>query len=100
MWNHTAGDVTNVLGGRAVYLKNSALVCLTGAATMSKYSTADPCLLVGRENADVRRAARGVFALAQHNYLSPSIAYRDAQPMRDADHALKRKTATEVRGLR
>ncbi len=100
MWNCSNGDVTNVLGGRAIYLQNAALVCLTGAATVSKYATSDPCLLVGRENADVRRAARAVFALAQHNYLSPNTAYRDAQPMRDADHALMRRSAIEVRGLR
>ena len=100
IWNVTGEQIDNVLEGRAVYLQNSALVCLTGSATVSQYATPDPCLLVGRDNADIRRAARGVFALAQPNYLSPTKAYRDAQPMRDADHALERRLATEVRGLR
>jgi hypothetical protein len=97
MWMVGGTDAWNVLEGRAVYVNGTALVCPTGAATLGANATAEPCLLVGREGADTRRAAQGVFALAQHNYLSPKRAYRDAQPMRDADHELKRRMAMEVR---
>jgi hypothetical protein len=101
MWQVSAEETTNVLEGRAVLLDcRTVLTCLTGAATLARGGTADPVLLVGREHSDVRRAATAVFALAQHNWLSPNKAYRDAQPMRDADHELKRRMAMEVRGLR
>jgi len=97
MWNVAGQDTENVLEGRAVYLGDSALVCPTGAASLGSGATAEPCLLVAREGADVRRAAAAVFTFAQHNYLSPGRAYRDAQPMRDIDHELKRRMAMEVR---
>ena len=53
-----------------------------------------------RKGSDIRQAAAGVFALAQHNYLSPRVAYRDAQPIRDLDRELEQRVAMEVRGLR
>ncbi len=97
-WRVGNRDATNVFEGQAVLLdQRSAFVCTTGAATLGRHATADPILLVGRENADIRRAASGVFALAQHNWLSPKKAYRDAQPIRDADHELTRRMAMEVR---
>jgi hypothetical protein len=100
MWC-SAREVTNVLEGRAAYLGgNAALLSCTGAATLPRNSTAEPCLLVGQKGSDIRRAAAGVFALAQHNYLSPKKAYRDAQPIRDLDRELERRVAMEVRGLR
>jgi hypothetical protein len=101
MWQVSGEETTNVLEGRAIFLdRRTVLTCLTGAATLGRGGTADPVLLVGRENSDIGRAATGVFALAQHNWLSPKKAYRDAQPMRDADHELTRRMAMEVRGLR
>ncbi len=101
MWRVSERETGNVLEGRAVFLDGrTALTSLTGAATLSRGVTADPVLLVGRDQSDIRRAAGGVFALAQHNWLSPKKAYRDAQPMRDADHELTRRMAMEVRGLR
>ncbi len=94
-------EATNVLEGRAVYLgDNAALVCCTGAASLSPKATAEPCRLQGRKGSDIRRAAAGVFALAQHNYLSPKVAYRDAQPIRDLDRELEQRVAMEVRGMR
>jgi hypothetical protein len=100
MWC-SAREVTNVLEGRAAYLGgNAALLSCTGAATLPRTATAEPCLLVGQRGTDIRRAAAGVFALAQHNYLSPKKAYRDAQPIRDLDRELERRVAMEVRGLR
>jgi hypothetical protein len=91
----------NVLEGRAVYLgDNAALLCCTGAASLSPKATAEPCRLQARKGSDIRRAVAGVFALAQHNYLSPRVAYRDAQPIRDLDRELEQRVAMEVRGLR
>jgi hypothetical protein len=98
MWRIGDEGAGNVLEGRAVFLDDPvSLLCATGAATVSRNATADPILLVGRERADIRRATSGVFSLAQHNWLSPKKAYRDAQPVRDADHELTRRMAMEVR---
>jgi hypothetical protein len=98
MWRVAGDEVGNVLEGRAVLLDHDvALLCPTGAASVGKAATADPILLMGRAQSDIRRAAAGVFALAQHNWLSPKKAYRDAQPVRDADHELTRRMAMEVR---
>lgn len=100
MWSADR-ESANVLEGRAVYLgDNAAFLCCTGAATLSPKATAEPCRLQGRKGSDIRRAAAGVFALAQHNYLSPKVAYRNAQPMRDLDRELEQRVAMEVRGLR
>jgi hypothetical protein len=100
MWC-TDREAVNVLEGRAVYLgEKTALLCCTGAATLSPKVTAEPCRLIGRKATNIRRAAAGVFALAQHNHLSPNRAYRDAQPIRDLDRELEQRVAMEVRGLR
>jgi hypothetical protein len=98
MWRLANEEADNVLEGRSVFLDQQvSLLCPTGAATVGKHATADPILLIGREQSDIRRATSGVFALAQHNWLSPKKAYRDAQPVRDADHELTRRMAMEVR---
>ncbi|MCC7291839.1 MAG: hypothetical protein IT449_07250 [Phycisphaerales bacterium] len=101
MWLLAGREAENVLEGRAVIMDEyRAITALTGAGTLGRFGTADPLLLVTREPGRIRRAASGVFALAQHNWLSPKKAYRDAQPMRDADVELTRRMAMEVRGLR
>jgi hypothetical protein len=100
MWC-TQRETVNVLEGRAVYLgADTALVCCTGAATVSRNATSEPARLVARKGCDVRRAAAGVFALAQHNFLSPKKACRDPQPVRDLDRELEQRVAMEVRGLK
>lgn len=100
MWSGES-ESGNVLEGRTIYLgKNTALLCCTGAASLSSKATAEPCRLQSWKGSDIRRATAGVFALAQHNYLSPKVAYRDAQPIRDLDRELEQRVAMEVRGLR
>jgi hypothetical protein len=76
IWEPAGGGCENVLEGRAVYLdEGTALLCCTGAATLSRGATADPCMLVMREGADVRKAARAFFVLSQLNY--SSCTFRD-----------------------
>jgi hypothetical protein len=96
MWM-PANPATNVLEGRAVYLDgHTSLVCCTGAATLPQGGTAEPCVLVARGGADVRRATRAFFALAQLNYTSPSRAHRYAQPLRETDAELQRRMAMDM----
>ncbi len=101
MWDLAGGGCANVLEGQAVYLDGStALVCCTGAATLSSGVTADPCMLVMREGNDIRRAAQAFFTLAQLNYSSPSKAHRYAQPLRETDVRLQQRLAQDMRGIR
>ncbi len=73
IWESAGGGCENVLEGRAVYLDDeTALMCCTGAATLPRGATADPCMLVMRDGADVRKATQAFFALSQLNYSSPS----------------------------
>jgi hypothetical protein len=101
IWESAGGGCENVLEGRAVYLdEGTALMCCTGAATLPRGATADPCMLVMREGADVRKAAQAFFALSQLNYSSPSKAHRYAHPLRETDVLLQQRLAQDMRGIR
>ena len=101
MWLPTGQNRVNVLEGQAIYLDGkAALLSCTGAATLSRTATADPCLLVLRRGRDVQRAARAFFALSQLNYSSPSKAQRYAHPIRDTDSRLQQRMAEDMRGVK
>lgn len=97
MWVSASGGAVNVLEGRAIYLDGRAsLVCCTGSATLPPGGTAEPCVLIAQDGADIRRGTRGFFALAQLNYTSPSKAHRYAQPLRETDAELQHRMATDM----
>jgi hypothetical protein len=101
MWLPTARGCANVLEGQTIYLDGkTALLTCTGAATVSRTATADPCLLVLRRGQDIRPVARGFFALAQLNYTSPSKAQRLAHPLRETDARLQQRMAEDMRGIK
>jgi hypothetical protein len=101
IWESAGSGCENVLEGRAVYLdEGTALLCCTGAATLSRGATADPCMLVMREGPDVKKAARAFFALSQLNYSSPAKAHRYAHPLRETDVLLQQRLAQDMRGIR
>ena len=101
VWSHRGRSATNVLEGQAVYLdEKSALIACTGAATLGPKVTAEPCLLVARDGADIRRAARAFFALAQLNYTNPPVARRLAQPLWESDARLQQKSSQDMRNIR
>ena len=101
MWYREHASVTNVLEGQAIYLDDSsALLSCTGLATLSAGVTADPCLLVARNGADIRRPAQAFFALAQLNYSSPVKAHRFAGPLRESDVRLQQRIAQDMRGIK
>src|SRR5262249_40172521 len=101
MWDLCGGGGANVLEGEAGYLGGrTALLCCTGAATLSAGVTADPCMLVMREGGDIRWAAQAFFALSHLNYSSPSKAHRYAQPLRETDVRLQQRLAQDMRGIR
>src|SRR2546430_11573573 len=64
----------------------------SGAATLSEDMTADPCVIACRPGTDVRRATRAYFSLTQLNYSTPNKAHRLAQPLREVDAMLDRKS--------
>jgi hypothetical protein len=102
IWETSGGECMNVLEGQAVYLPDgkTAMVCCTGRATLSPESTAEPTVLVASEGADIRRATRAFFALAQLNYSSPAKAHRYALPLRESDARLQQRVAQDTRGVR
>jgi len=101
MWYPHNGSICNVLEGHAVYLDSrTSLVACTGAATLSKDATSEPCILVARNDADIRRVTRAFFALAQLNYSSPPKAHRCAQPLHETDNILKDRRDRDMRGIK
>ncbi|GMU82445.1 MAG: hypothetical protein AMXMBFR47_23160 [Planctomycetota bacterium] len=104
MWRYrlaTTPSAENTLEGQAIYItRTTALVACTGAATVSRNATADPCMLVAHDGSDLRRGVKGFFALSQLNFTSPSKAYRYAQPLRDSDEVLRDRVARDMRGIK
>jgi hypothetical protein len=101
MWLPQGHGRVNVLEGQAIYLDgDTALLSCTGAATLSRTATADPCLLVLRQGRELRRATRAYYALSQLNYLSPGKAQRFAHPIRETDSRLRQRMAEDMRGIK
>jgi hypothetical protein len=101
MWRVDDGKPENIFEGRVSYLDGStALLCCTGAGTLSKYGTAEPSIIRAHDGSCVRRASRGVFALAQLNYSSPTKAHRYPLPIRETDSALQERVDRDMRGIK
>jgi hypothetical protein len=100
-WLKSERECANALEGTAIYLDDcTSLVNCTGAATVSRSATVDPCLLVAAEPGVIRKASQAFFALSQHNYSTPTKAHRYAQPLRDTDALLRHRLAQDMRGIR
>jgi len=101
LWNPCGEGAQNVLEGQAIYPnKNTAIVCSTGAASLSADMTADPCVLICQDGTNIRQATRAFYALAQLNYSTPSKAHRLAQPLREVDAILEDCQMRNMRGIR
>lgn len=102
MWENAEGRIRNVLEGQAIYLPDgaTALICCTGRATVGDDATPEPCMIVARDGADIRRISRAVFALSQFNYTSPAKANRLALPLRESDQRLQQRVAEDTRGVK
>lgn len=101
LWYPSKGVAENVLEGHAVYpTDDTAIICCTGAATLSRDVTAEPSLLVMRRGKNLRNAAAAFFAMAQLNYASPNKAHRIAYPLWATDERLRRRVAQDMRELR
>jgi hypothetical protein len=101
-WYPAAGGrAENVLEGHALYPnKDTAVVCCTGAASLSHTVTAEPVMLVLKQGKDLGKVATAFFALAQLNYSSPNKAHRLAYPLSATDERLQRRVAQDMRELR
>jgi hypothetical protein len=102
MWRKTQqAAASNVFEGRAIYLSDHvAYLCATGCAGLSAHMTADPTVLIGSPQCDIKRISRAFFALAQLNYSTPSTAHRLAQPLREVDAVLEDCQMRNMRGIR
>ena len=100
-WTPRGRSVTNVLEGQAVYLDGrSALLCCTGAATLGANVTAEPCLLVARDGADVRRAPGPSSPCLSSITSNPQMSRRLAQPLWESDARLQQRSAQDMRNIR
>lgn len=100
-WRRHGNRVTNVLEGQAVYLdEDTAILHCTGEATLGGHGTSDPLIIEARDDGDIRRIARGVFALSQLNYASPTKAQREPAPIKELDASLKDRIAHDMRGIK
>lgn len=101
IWRRADTRVRNVLEGQALYLDDrTAVVSCTGAATLPARGTAEPIVLQAHNAGDIRRIARGVFALSQLNYSSPAKAHRYPQPLREVDVELRDRVDHDMRGIK
>jgi hypothetical protein len=101
MWARAEGRITNVREGTALLLDGQTVVLAsTGAAALGG-GTAVPVVLTAADGAtDMVAVAGDVFATAQMNWSSPSVAQRLPLPLQRTDQALDTRAAQEIRGLR
>ena len=81
-------------------LKQLSGCFLLAGDTVQPTATTNPCMLVARDGVDVRRPTQAFFALSQMNYSTPGKAHRYAQPLRETDAQLQRRTDQDMRGIK
>jgi hypothetical protein len=95
------GTVINPVEGTAVQLSaNTILLATTGQATV-RQGTAEPLMLVADGRcANVTQPAEAVFAGAQLNWSSPSVAQRLPLALKRTDEELRNRADQEIRRIR
>ena len=100
LWDVGQNGISNVLEGTALRLDSgSALICCTGAATLHRL-TAEPLLLMCREQGNIDKISQHFFVNAQFNFSSPSVAQRLTLGLKRTDEELGARAAQEIRRVR
>jgi len=95
------GEVRHALEGTALLLDKSTVVLVnTGAATL-RQGTAEPLMLVARdEGIDMIKVASDVHAFCHLNWSSPRVAQRFPLALKRTDDELKNRAAQEIRRIK
>lgn len=95
------GEINNPLEGTAVRLNQETIVLATTGSSTLHQGTAEPIVLKSNGNcSDLGAAAKSVFAGAQLNWFSPSVAQRLPLALKITDDELTTRSAQEIRRLR
>lgn len=102
LWDFQNNVAVNVLeGSYYLFRSNIAILCTTGAGTLSNRVTADPITVVNKyTNADINKVLADIFYGAQFNFSSPRVAQKHSLPMKRADDELTEKRAQEVKRIK
>jgi hypothetical protein len=97
----TRGEAQHALEGTALILdKRTVVLVNTGAATLHQ-GTAEPLMLVAREDdIDMLAVASDVHAFCQLNWSSPKVAQRLPLALKRTDDELKNRAAQEIRRIK
>ena len=100
VWARAGDSVENPLEGTTVLLGNDEVaVCCTGVATLHR-GTVEPLVIRMRSPGMVAvEVARAVFAAAQLNWSSPTVAQRLPLPLKRTDEELIARAASEIRRI-
>jgi len=96
------GSATNVLEGSYYLMRsNIAIMCTTGAGTLSNRVTADPITIINKyTNADIKKVLADIFYGAQFNFSNPRVAQKHSLPMKRADDELTEKRAQQIKRIK
>lgn len=103
LWEVDDNDTaTNVLEGSYYLMRsNIAIMCTTGAGTLSNRVTADPITIINKyTNADIIQVLTDIFYGAQFNFSSPRVAQKHSLPMKRADDELTEKRAQQIKRIK
>ena len=93
--------VEQILEGQALILDNRTIVLATTGAPTLHQGTADPVMLVGRnDGVDMVRVTKAVYASTHLNFSNPNVAQKLPLELKRTDDALTSRDSQEIRRIR
>ena len=93
--------VEQTLEGQALILHNRTIVLATTGAPTLYQGTADPVMLVGRnDGVDMVRVTKAVYASTHLNFSNPNVAQKLPLELKRTDDALTSRDSQEIRRIR
>ena len=93
--------VEQTLEGKALILDNCTIVLATTGAPTLHQGTADPVMLVGRnDGVDMVRVTKAVYASTHLNFSNPNVAQKLPLELKRTDDALTSRDSQEIRRIR
>ena len=93
--------VEQTLEGKALILDNRTIVLATTGAPTLHQGTADPVMLVGRnDGVDMVRVTKAVYSSTHLNFSNPNVAQKLPLELKRTDDALTSRDSQEIRRIR